>query len=92
MLPGPGDVDVDVQGQDGDGSGQGVTKTVEVNGQAVALDHLGPVVVARDGTLSRIGNWHEMTDMERQTALRILGKRNQLRLGALRGDKSGSRN
>ncbi|KAH6851271.1 hypothetical protein B0I37DRAFT_373662 [Chaetomium sp. MPI-CAGE-AT-0009] len=60
------------------------TTTVRVNGQAVALDALGPMVVNRDGTVSRIGNWHEMTAIERQNTLRILGKRNQLRLGNLR--------
>lgn len=63
------------------------TKTVHVNGQAVALDNLGPMVVGRDGTISRIGNWHEMTEFERQNTLRILGKRNQLRLANLRAGR-----
>jgi predicted Fe-S protein YdhL (DUF1289 family) len=57
---------------------------VHVNGQPIALDSLGPMVVGRDGTVSRIANWHEMTDLERQNTLRVLGKRNQLRLGNLR--------
>ena len=57
---------------------------VTVNGQAVALDNLGPMVVHKDGTISRIANWHEMTEIEKQTTLRVLGKRNQLRLGNLR--------
>ena len=35
-------------------------------------------------TLSRIGNWVEMDDMERMRVLRVLGKRNQIRLEALR--------
>jgi hypothetical protein len=43
------------------------------------------MVVNRDGTLSRVANWAEMTPHERQATLRVLGKRNQLRLGALRG-------
>ncbi|KAK3392287.1 hypothetical protein B0T20DRAFT_52302 [Sordaria brevicollis] len=59
-------------------------KVVTVNGQAVALDNLGPMVVHKDGTISRIANWGEMTELERQTTLRVLGKRNQLRLGNLR--------
>ncbi|KAF2439337.1 hypothetical protein P171DRAFT_338229, partial [Karstenula rhodostoma CBS 690.94] len=50
----------------------------------VKLDHLGPMVVNRDGTLSRIGNWEQMTEMERRNTLRVLGKRNQLRLDTLR--------
>jgi predicted Fe-S protein YdhL (DUF1289 family) len=66
-----------------DGSSQGI-QTVHVNGQPIALDNLGPMVVGRDGTISRIANWHEMTDIERQNTLRVLGKRNQLRLGNLR--------
>ncbi|KAF3766063.1 hypothetical protein M406DRAFT_244064, partial [Cryphonectria parasitica EP155] len=57
---------------------------LEVNGQSIALDHMGPMVVNRDGTISRIGNWGEMTEIERSNTLRILGKRNQLRLAALR--------
>lgn len=63
------------------------TTTVEVNGMSVALDHLGPTVVGRDGTLSRIANWPEMTAIERENTLRVLGKRNQLRLAGLRADK-----
>ena len=53
-------------------------------GQAVKLDHLGPMVVNRDGTLSRIANWENMAEIERKNTLRIIGKRNQLRLEALK--------
>jgi hypothetical protein len=53
-------------------------------GSAVKLDHLGPMVVNRDGTLSRIGNWEQMADIERQNTLRVLGKRNKQRLEALK--------
>jgi hypothetical protein len=44
------------------------------------------MVVNRDGTLSRVANWGEMTPHERAATLRVLGKRNQLRLGDLRGE------
>ncbi|EXJ53614.1 uncharacterized protein A1O5_13181 [Cladophialophora psammophila CBS 110553] len=47
--------------------------------QTLKLDALGPVVINSDGTLSRIDNWAQMTEMERERTLRILGKRNQLR-------------
>ncbi|KAF3389310.1 Lysine-specific demethylase JMJ30 [Penicillium rolfsii] len=50
----------------------------------VTLDHLGPMVVNVDGTLSRIGNWEQMTEIERKNTLRVLGKRNQQRLQKLR--------
>lgn len=52
--------------------------------RGVTLDHLGPMVVNADGTLSRIGNWEQMTEIERQNTLRILGKRNKQRLEKLR--------
>lgn len=52
---------------------------------AVKMDHLGPLVVNQDGTLSRISNWQQMTDLEKKNTLRILGKRNQLRMEALKG-------
>ncbi|KAK1723801.1 uncharacterized protein BDZ83DRAFT_753177 [Colletotrichum acutatum] len=51
------------------------------------LDHLGPLVVNQDGTMSRISNWGEMTEIERRNTVRILSKRNQLRLAGLRGEK-----
>jgi hypothetical protein len=50
---------------------------------AVKLDHMGPLVVNKDGTLSRISNWGEMSEIERQNTLRVLGKRNMLRREAL---------
>lgn len=53
-------------------------------GSTVSLDHLGPMVVNVDGTLSRIGNWEQMTEIERKNTLRILGKRNKQRLEALK--------
>jgi len=64
----------------------GVNKTLDVSGggTTVKLDHLGPLVVNQDGTMSRIANWAEMAEIEKKNTLRILGKRNQLRLEALR--------
>ncbi|KAF2281385.1 uncharacterized protein EI97DRAFT_429432 [Westerdykella ornata] len=63
--------------------------TLDVStGQSVKLDKLGPMVVNRDGTLSRIANWEHMTEIERNNTLRVLGKRNQVRLGALRNDEA----
>jgi hypothetical protein len=50
---------------------------------SIKLDHLGPMVVAANGTLSRIANWGEMTEMERRNTLRIIGKRNQERRAKL---------
>ncbi|BGP00462.1 hypothetical protein RTBOTA2_004750 [Rhodotorula toruloides] len=61
----------------------GETARIEVNGQSYSLfDRLGPTVVNSDGTLSRITDWAERTPAERANILRVLGKRNQLRLAA----------
>ncbi|KAJ5570816.1 hypothetical protein N7535_004476 [Penicillium sp. DV-2018c] len=57
-------------------------------GATVKLDHLGPMVVNADGTLSQIGNWKQMSDIERENTLRVLGKRNQKRLEALRAKEN----
>ncbi|EPQ30940.1 uncharacterized protein PFL1_01838 [Pseudozyma flocculosa PF-1] len=48
------------------------------------LDHLGPVIVNTDGTMSRISGWTDMTDVEKQRSLRLLAKRNNARMQALR--------
>lgn len=95
---GPGAAGVEGDGGDGGGAGGGGgdpkalpppteggnVRTLEVDGKPISLDHMGPMVVHKDGTLSRISNWGEMTEIERQNTLRILVKRNQVRLGALR--------
>ncbi|KAI0027607.1 hypothetical protein K488DRAFT_30158, partial [Vararia minispora EC-137] len=48
-----------------------------VNGRAVQLDALGPVVLNTDGTVSRITNWQEMTEDEKLRTLRVLVARNK---------------
>ena len=67
------------------GEGDSTKLDVSGGGSTVQLDHLGPSVVNQNGTLSRIGNWPEMNEVERKNTLRILGKRNQLRLTKIRG-------
>ncbi|TLD25325.1 hypothetical protein PspLS_06194 [Pyricularia sp. CBS 133598] len=59
-------------------------KQLNVQGGSVSFDHLGPIVVNQNGTMSRVANWPNMTQIERENTVRILGKRNQLRLAALR--------
>lgn len=53
-------------------------------GTTVSLDHLGPMVVNVDGTMSRISNWDKMAEIEKTATLRIIGKRNKERLAALK--------
>ncbi|KAE8451444.1 hypothetical protein EG329_004073 [Mollisiaceae sp. DMI_Dod_QoI] len=50
----------------------------------VKLDHLGPIVVNVDGTMSRISNWDKMADIEKKNTLRIISKRNNERLAVLK--------
>jgi hypothetical protein len=65
---------------------QSKTTTLDLSGgsTSIALDHLGPMVVNVDGTLCRISNWDKMAEIEKKNTLRIIGKRNQARLEALR--------
>lgn len=51
---------------------------------------VGPLVVNEDGTMSRISNWENMADIEKQNTLRILGKRNKARLDALKAKAQAS--
>ncbi|KAE8211035.1 hypothetical protein CF327_g5164 [Tilletia walkeri] len=53
------------------------------------FDALGPLVVNTDGTLSRIHNWSSMTESERERTLRVLGKRNKIRMADLRAMEEG---
>lgn len=74
-LPGPGEA----VGQ----TGALEERQIKVGGTPVKLDKLGPVVVNVDGSMSRIKNWHEMIEAERQTTVRRISKRNQQRLAKL---------
>lgn len=70
---------------DDSGKGDGVT-TLRV-GESLRLDAMGPLVVNRDGSMARVANWTGMTENEREATLRLLGKRNQQRLEALRAKR-----
>lgn len=54
------------------------------------LDQLGPMVVNVDGTISRITNWEALSEGEKKNALRIIAKRNQQRLEALKAEEKKS--
>jgi len=70
----------------------GDTAKIDVGGEGstVSLDHLGPIVVNQDGTLSRISNWDKMTETEKRNTLRVLGKRNRLRMEKLKAAGAGN--
>eukprot|EP00656_Telonema_subtile_P006265 TRINITY_DN12875_c0_g1_i2.p1 TRINITY_DN12875_c0_g1~~TRINITY_DN12875_c0_g1_i2.p1 ORF type:complete len:114 (-),score=13.23 TRINITY_DN12875_c0_g1_i2:114-455(-) len=52
----------------------------------VFLDKLGPLVIHKDGTTSRVGNWHTMDEFDRKRTFRIITARNRKRMKALRRD------
>ncbi|ROT37754.1 hypothetical protein SODALDRAFT_333510 [Sodiomyces alkalinus F11] len=66
-----------------DARDNGSNTTTINSGTTVSMDAMGPVVVNVDGTMSRINNWGEMSEIEKQNTLRILGKRNRERRAAL---------
>ena len=70
----------------GDAANDGPTQ-IRV-GESVALDAMGPLVVNRDGTMGRIGNWAGMTEHEKAQTLRLLGKRNKERMDILKAKKA----
>ena len=63
------------------------TRTLAID-ESVALDELGPVVIAEDGSMRHIDNWETMTPEEREATQRIISKRNAARLNKLRGGSS----
>jgi hypothetical protein len=72
-------------------NGEGKTQTLMVGGEAIKLDHLGPVVLNTDGSMSQINNWSQMTEQEQQTTLRMIGKRNQKRREQLLAAEQGAK-
>lgn len=58
----------------------GTQLDVTLGTPTIKLDRLGPMVVNSDGTLSRIANWGEMSDIEQERTLRVLATRNKIRL------------
>ena len=41
-------------------------RSIQVGGEKVLLDELGPVIIHKDGTLGHLSNWHEMTEHEKE--------------------------
>ena len=53
------------------------------------LDTMGPLLLTKDGQLQRLSNWAELTQQERDAAVRHAQRRNAKRLEALKRDESG---
>ncbi|BFZ58420.1 hypothetical protein PYCC9005_005482 [Savitreella phatthalungensis] len=59
------------------------TQTLTVDGERISLDVLGPMVINSDGSVSRIANWHDLTEAEQARILRVIARRNAARRQAL---------
>lgn len=53
-------------------------------GQTLALDHLGPIIINKDGSLRRITNWADLTTDEKKHTKRKVSLRNEKRLRVLK--------
>ena len=71
-----------------DANGDPSVPKLDVNGGAVTMDAMGPVVVNDDGSLSRITNWSKLTEREREVTQRRIAKRNAERLERLRAKEN----
>ena len=69
---------------DDDADDDAVPRLDVSSGATLRMDHLGPLVVSESGSLSRITNWGEMSEREREVARERIAKRNEARLRALR--------
>jgi hypothetical protein len=49
----------------------------------IKMSALGVIIINTDGTMSKIPNWNELTDLERTRAVRLIARRNQKRKEAL---------
>jgi hypothetical protein len=74
-----GDISSDISGDYGE-----PTTRLEVDGDAVKLDHLGPIIVNEDGTMRRIANWDLLTAREKQATFKRIAARNKKRVDALK--------
>lgn len=66
------------------------SSTQKTTSDSVSLEEaLGPLVINEDGSAARIGNWGEMSEIEKRNVVRIVGARNRKRTRRIleRGDK-----
>ena len=53
-------------------------------GDTLKLTEAGPMIINPDGTVRRIANWQTLTDAEKESSWRVISKRNQKRIAALK--------
>jgi hypothetical protein len=63
--------------------------TVWVNGPAVALDHIGPIVINEDGSCGRLTQWNTLSPLGKEHFKLLVGQQNKERLAAIERRKAG---
>lgn len=61
-----------------------VTRQFQLGGDALKLDHLGPIIINTDGTTRRISNWDTLSKQEQASTWRLISARNRKRLEELK--------
>jgi len=51
------------------------------------FEEMGPLVINPDGTSGYLSNWKEMSPYERNTTIRLLMRRNRIRIANLTGNQ-----
>lgn len=65
-------------------SSQQESMQLEVNGESVGMEELGPIIINEDGTMRRITNWHLLNDREKASSWKVIKKRNAKRIETLK--------
>ena len=73
------------------------THSLEVDGSAVPMTDMGPVIINKDGTTRRISNWKLLSKKEQERTWERIAKRNKERISILeeqhkRDDNHGKHN
>lgn len=51
-------------------------RRLDVNGEKITIDELGPVIITEDGKMRYIANWAQMSEQEQEMTQRRISKRN----------------
>lgn len=62
---------------------EGPTRVLQLGGDAIKMDDLGPIIINTDGTTRRIANWQTLTAAEQKNTIRLISARNKKRIEAL---------
>jgi len=58
----------------------GESRQIELGGEALKMDDLGPIIVNADGTTRRISNWETLSKQEKESSWRLIAARNKRRI------------